>query len=102
MSGLVEMTKEQLDLIIPLLQAQKRQLQEAEPQRETRTTFSVDSMLHKKTKGQRSTPDQKYFAVSLLRIYAYACMVRLPPQINYDARCAERLPGAVESLLLTS
>lgn len=63
MSGLMEVSKEQLELIIPVLKAQKWHLQEvAEDKSEV---FSIESMLQKQQKGECSTPAQTHLVVSL-------------------------------------
>ena len=60
MSNLLDLSKEQLELLIPVLQAQKRQLQEEKGE----GAFTAERLLLKKQKGERSTPSQTYFAVS--------------------------------------
>ena len=60
MSNLRNLSKEQLELLIPVLQAQKRQLQEEKGE----GAFTAERLLLKKQKGERSTPSQTYFAVS--------------------------------------
>ena len=61
--GAGELSRAQLEALIPLLEAQKRSLAAEDDARHT-----VHDMLEKKKRGARLSAAQKYFAVSLFTL----------------------------------